>query len=98
HSAEAPLPSPRAGGWLEGIAAGPPPEDAEALMSEQLAAADLLGRRTAELHVALSSPRDPAFVPEPMTAMSQRSLYQSMRTAARRTLVMLRQQMRHMQA
>jgi maltose alpha-D-glucosyltransferase/alpha-amylase len=34
-----------------------------------LDAAALLGRRTAELHVALASPtRDPAFAPEPMTS------------------------------
>ncbi len=35
-----------------------------------LDAAALLGRRTAELHVALASPtHDPAFAPEPMNSM-----------------------------
>ena len=47
--------------------------------------------------MTLASPAGPAFAPEPMTAMSQRSLYQSMRSAARRALAMLRQQSRHMQ-
>jgi maltose alpha-D-glucosyltransferase/alpha-amylase len=93
---EVPLPPPRPGpgGFLAGVLAGEIPEQAEALISETLAGAELLGRRTAELHLALTSPRGgPAFAPELMTAMSQRSLYQSMRTAARRTIVLLRQRL-----
>jgi maltose alpha-D-glucosyltransferase / alpha-amylase len=40
----------------------------------------LLGQRTAELHVALSSnTEDPDFAPEPFSLLYQRSLYQSMR-------------------
>ncbi|HXY45163.1 MAG TPA: maltose alpha-D-glucosyltransferase [Acidimicrobiales bacterium] len=100
---EQPLPPPRLGGFLDGVAAGSIPESVEALMSDQLATADLLGRRTAELHIALTGrgigatvPGD--FVPELVTPMSQRSLYQSMRTAARRTLVLVRQRMRAMSA
>jgi maltose alpha-D-glucosyltransferase/alpha-amylase len=94
-----PLPPPRPGGWLDGAAAGEIPEEVETLMSDQLAAADLLGRRTAELHVTLSSPRGGQdFGPEPVSVMSQRSLYQSMRTAARRTLVLARQKSRTMSA
>jgi maltose alpha-D-glucosyltransferase/alpha-amylase len=43
----------------------------------------LLGRRTAELHLALSSVADdPAFAPEPFSSLYQRSLYQSMRNQA----------------
>jgi maltose alpha-D-glucosyltransferase/alpha-amylase len=46
---------------------------------------DILGRRTAELHLALASARDdPAFVPEPFSMLWQRSLYQTMRSQARR--------------
>jgi maltose alpha-D-glucosyltransferase/alpha-amylase len=40
----------------------------------------LLGRRTAELHVALASDtHNPDFAPEPFSVLYQRSLYQSMR-------------------
>jgi maltose alpha-D-glucosyltransferase/alpha-amylase len=96
-----PLPPPRPGGWLEGVAGGTIPDGVEALMSDQLAAAELLGRRTAELHVALTG-RTVAggflgdYEPEPVTPMSQRSLYQSMRTSARRTLVLVRNRSRTM--
>ena len=55
-----------------------------------LASAALLGQRTAELHVALASdPRDPAFAPEPFTALYRRSLYQNMRTLADQVLTLL---------
>ncbi|MGD0082613.1 MAG: maltose alpha-D-glucosyltransferase [Acidimicrobiales bacterium] len=101
-----PLPPPRPGGWLAGVAAGRIPESTEALMSDQLSAADLLGRRTAELHVALAGGGPGGtgvtdlggfdFEPELVTPMSQRSLYQSMRTSARRTLVLARQRARTM--
>jgi maltose alpha-D-glucosyltransferase / alpha-amylase len=56
----------------------------------------LLGQRTAELHTALATgvpigapartPPDPAFTPEPVTQLYQRSLYQSVRNAVRRGL------------
>ena len=52
--------------------------------------ARLLGRRTAELHLALASdPENPAFAPEPFTLFYQRSLYQSMRSVAVQTLQLL---------
>jgi maltose alpha-D-glucosyltransferase / alpha-amylase len=56
-----------------------------------LSNAELLGRRTAEMHLALAS-RDnvPAFVPEPFTPHYQRSVYQSMRTQAVQTMQLLR--------
>jgi maltose alpha-D-glucosyltransferase/alpha-amylase len=45
----------------------------------------LLGERTAELHLALSSvDDDPAFAPEPFSLLYQRSLYQSLRTLTRK--------------
>jgi maltose alpha-D-glucosyltransferase/alpha-amylase len=41
----------------------------------------VLGRRTAEMHMALAANLDdPAFAPEPFTMMYQRSTYQSMRS------------------
>ena len=51
----------------------------------------LLGRRTGELHLALAGePDDPAFAPEPFTAMYRRSLYQSLRTQTKLTFELLR--------
>jgi len=59
-----------------------------------LAAAQLLGQRTAELHIAMASaPDDPDFAPEPFTFMYQASLYQSMRGQAVRTLQLLREKL-----
>ena len=47
--------------------------------------ARLLGERTAELHVALSSDEsDPSFTPEPFSLLYQRSVYQSMRSLTRK--------------
>jgi maltose alpha-D-glucosyltransferase/alpha-amylase len=56
----------------------PPP--VEALSDPFLGLAQLLGRRTAELHgILAANTADPAFAPEPLTALGQRSLYQAMR-------------------
>ena len=50
----------------------------------------LFAQRTGELHLALAScPDDPAFRPEPFNAMTQRSVYQTMRTTLRRTFALL---------
>ncbi len=52
--------------------------------------AKLLGQRTAEMHRALASAPDvPAFAPEPFNAMTQRSVYQSMRALLRRVFALL---------
>lgn len=52
-----------------------------------LGAIELLGERTAELHIAMASaPDDPAFATEPFTRLYQRSVYQAMRNAVRRGL------------
>jgi maltose alpha-D-glucosyltransferase / alpha-amylase len=59
--------------------------------------AELLGRRTAELHVALARiESDPAFSSEPFTRLYQRGLYQSMRSQARTTLELLKSQFHDM--
>lgn len=69
------------------------PELAYDLLGDLLRAADLLGQRTAELHLTLaSSPDDPNFAPEPFTAFYQRSIYQYMRNQAGRVLLQLRKQ------
>jgi maltose alpha-D-glucosyltransferase/alpha-amylase len=69
-----------------------PPELAKETIGPYLRSASLLGRRTAELHLALASapPENRAFAPEPFTTLYQRSLYQSMRTLAVRTFRQLR--------
>jgi len=51
----------------------------------------LIGKRTAELHRALSSRSDdPGFAPEPFALLYQRSVYQSMRSRARKVFDLLR--------
>ena len=68
-----------------------PPEAVASLIGPYLESARLLGRRTAELHVALAADGDdPAFAPEPMTTLYQRSLYQSMRGQVGRVFQQLR--------
>jgi len=67
------------------------PKFARDVVDPYLAAAELLGQRTAEMHLALASePRDPAFVPEPFTMEFQRSLEQSIRSLTARVFELLR--------
>jgi maltose alpha-D-glucosyltransferase / alpha-amylase len=64
-----------------------------------LQSAELLGQRTAEMHLALASdPEDAAFRPEPFSSLYQRSLYQSMRTSTRKTLQLLRRRLHSLEA
>jgi len=58
--------------------------------------ANLLGKRTAEMHLALSSSDDPAFSPEPFSTLYQRSLYQSLRSNIRRGLSFLSKQKKNL--
>ena len=68
-----------------------PPPLARETMADYLDRARLLGRRTAELHLALSSDsEDPAFAPEPITPFYQRSLYQTMRSITVQNFRLLR--------
>lgn len=63
----------------------PGPEITELVGGIYLEQARLLGERTAELHIALSSnDDDPAFAPEPFSLLYQRSVYQSMRSLTRK--------------
>jgi len=60
-----------------------PPPLAVEVIGPFLESVRVLGRRTAEMHMALASdPDDPAFAPEPFTMMYQRSTYQSLRSEA----------------
>ncbi|WKZ18234.1 MAG: maltose alpha-D-glucosyltransferase [Candidatus Jettenia sp. CY-1] len=57
----------------------------------------LLGKRTAELHVSLSSEReDPDFTPEPFSVLYQRSLYQSMQALTKRVFGLLRRTIKNL--
>jgi maltose alpha-D-glucosyltransferase/alpha-amylase len=73
------------------LARQPVPDAARELIGGYIADAELLGRRTAEMHLALASRDDiAAFAPEPFTPHYQRSIYQSMRTQLVQTLQLLR--------
>ncbi|MBW3662873.1 MAG: maltose alpha-D-glucosyltransferase [Actinobacteria bacterium] len=77
------------------LARGAALEDIEDRVGPYASLVSLLGRRTAELHAALASDdEDEAFAPEPFTALHLRSVYQGMRTRARRTLQLLRRSAR----
>jgi maltose alpha-D-glucosyltransferase / alpha-amylase len=57
----------------------------------------LLGKRTAEMHLALASdPEDPDFRPEPFSLLYQRSVYQSMRSLCGRVLQTLRRNIKRL--
>ncbi|HEX2030458.1 MAG TPA: maltose alpha-D-glucosyltransferase [Actinomycetota bacterium] len=85
-SAEPPLPAAS----LLALADRETPSLAHDTIGAYLESARLLGRRTAELHLALASDRDAAgFRPEPITPLDQRSMYQSMRVLARRVFQLL---------
>jgi maltose alpha-D-glucosyltransferase/alpha-amylase len=61
------------------------------LIGSVLQSAQLLGCRTAELHLALASRQDdPDFAPEPFSTLYQRSLYQSVRSLVGQNLQLLR--------
>jgi maltose alpha-D-glucosyltransferase/alpha-amylase len=70
------------------------PARATELIGPYLESVRLMGRRTAEFHVALASITDDAeFAPEPFTLLYQRSLYQTVRTWVLRVAELLRSQM-----
>ena len=71
-----------------------PPSLAKETIGPYLNSAQLLGQRTAEMHVALASGLDdPNFAPDFFTHMWQMSLYQSMRSFTIRTLQLLRERL-----
>ncbi len=76
-----------------------PGEVATKTIGGYLDSARLLGRRTAELHSALSSdPTDPAFAPERISPGDQRSIYQSLSGLSLRATDLLRTQMNKLPA
>jgi maltose alpha-D-glucosyltransferase/alpha-amylase len=91
-AATRPAPAPRRA--LLALAAEAAPPLARELVGPYLDAAALLGRRTAELHLALASePEEPDFAPEPFSRNDQRSLHQSCRNLAEETLALLRRKL-----
>ncbi len=64
---------------------------AREVVGDFLNAAERLGQRTAELHLALASDHEtPNFAPEPFTSQYQRSLYQSMRSLTVKNFALLK--------
>jgi maltose alpha-D-glucosyltransferase/alpha-amylase len=73
------------------LAAKPAPDLVQQTIGHYLGDAGILGRRTAQMHLALASRDDiPAFAPEPITPHYQRSIYQHIRSEVTRTMQMLR--------
>jgi maltose alpha-D-glucosyltransferase/alpha-amylase len=83
-------PPPRPAGSMVDLAETEEPPAAREMLGSSLAAARLLGKRTAELHAALLLPDDPAFAPEPYSALDQRSVYQTKRNLTGKVLRQLR--------
>jgi maltose alpha-D-glucosyltransferase / alpha-amylase len=87
-----------AGKYSEGSVGSEPQKNLPAPVMDHihpyLDAVQLLGKRTAELHLALASePTDPAFAPEPFTAPFQQAFKENLRTLAERNLDLLRRKL-----
>jgi trehalose synthase-fused probable maltokinase len=75
------------------------PDFARSSVETYLTAAELLGQRTAEMHLALASDAsDPAFAPEPFTMDSQQALEQSVSALLVRVFSLLRDKMKYLPA
>jgi maltose alpha-D-glucosyltransferase / alpha-amylase len=74
---------------------GVSPEFEEVMAGFYLEMVDLLGKRTAEMHLALASaPDDPDFAPEPYSLLYQRSIFQSMRSQVKMVFPLLQSNLR----
>ena len=70
------------------------PDLATQIIGAYLDSAKLLGKRTAEMHIALASdPEDPAFAPERISGQDQRSIFQSISQLQMRGIELLRSQL-----
>jgi len=72
------------------LAYAEPPEAHAELVGSYRDSATTLGRRTAELHLALASSTDPSFEPRSYSTMDQRSKYQTARNLVGRVLSSMR--------
>jgi maltose alpha-D-glucosyltransferase/alpha-amylase len=83
----------RSPGPLAGLLGEQAPELAHELFGPMLQNAELLGQRTAEMHLALASDHKlPDFKPEAFSAYHQRSAFQSIRNQVARSLTLLNRQ------
>jgi maltose alpha-D-glucosyltransferase / alpha-amylase len=81
-------------GSLVELAGVEPPTVVREEMGSYIYAAGLIGHRTADLHLALSSaPDERAFAPEPYSTLDLRSKYQSLRNLTGKTLRLLRERL-----
>ncbi|MGE3141338.1 MAG: maltose alpha-D-glucosyltransferase, partial [Thermoleophilia bacterium] len=72
-------------------AAAPVPAEIDEMVGSYIQSAQLMGRRVAEMHVALAGDGiDPGLAPEPFTPHYQRGVYQSLRNLTARTMSALR--------
>ncbi len=69
-----------------------PPAELMERAGTHMRQARMLGQRTGEIHVLLASGIEPAFQPEPFTAMYQQSLFQGARALLARTCEILTRQ------
>ena len=77
------------------LARRPLPDPIRDIIGGYVADAEILGVRTAQLHLALASRPDiPAFAPEPFTPHYQRSIYQHMRTQIAQTMQFVRKRVK----
>ena len=89
---------PSVGDGLGAAARCPIPLDVRAALHEFLPEAGLLGARTAELHLALSSDtRSDAFSPEPLSDSDRRSFCERAGELARETFRLLKEQLPRLQ-
>jgi maltose alpha-D-glucosyltransferase/alpha-amylase len=73
------------------------PPLAREMAGQYLESAKLLGRRTAELHLALTrNVTDPSFAPEPFTDFYRQSLYHGMLGIVSRSMLLLRQRQKQL--
>jgi maltose alpha-D-glucosyltransferase / alpha-amylase len=73
------------------------PEEIGSLIGPYLNSAQLLGQRTAEMHLAFGSAvDDPNFVPEPFSITYQRALFHGMRSFARQVMQRLDGRIRYL--
>ena len=93
HHSVGPAPAP--GRSITELVDRPLPPEWLDMAGDSVESAHLLGRRTAELHVALASAtEDPRFSPEPFSILYQRSLNRSMRNLTKTVYRTLRRKRR----
>ena len=83
-------------GWAFGRTNDPPASVAEAIRA-YLALADILGRRTGELHMTLADTTDPRFAPEPINKDEVNEIVASMRQRAQGHLMLLETVLPHLE-